>query len=249
MNNDFNLCLNYHDFSGTNANTHKDSKYTLNFGSFKDQLNLLMHLQNLPVSVLTREFKASFSLTFDDGLKSNLYIAQELAKRNLIGTFYIIKNKSELNSDYLNINDIKAMNNMGMEFGSHSCSHRHLNRLSTQELIKELRDSKSFIEDIISKPIHSIAYPGGHFGRREIKISKQEGYFLNRTCISGLNYHPIKNGIIKCISITNDFGLNDFSQIVNLSPYFFARNKLRQLILTFPKYLESIISASKEIKS
>lgn len=245
-----NLCLNYHDFSGTKSKTYTKSKYTVSFDVFLQQLNILSKYQNIPLLDLLSDEPVSglsYSLTFDDGLKSNLYVAEELAKRNLKGTFFVIKNESLGNSRFLDVNDIKEIDKLGMEIGSHSCSHQHMNRLNYRELVNELNDSKCFLEDTLSKGIASFAYPGGHFGTREIKASLNAGYLINRTCITGLNSHPLQKGIVKCITITEKTDLNTFKNILNLSPLFFARKKIRELALVMPKYIESVI-LSKQIK-
>lgn len=241
MNNkNYNLCLNYHDFSGTKAESFVKSKYTVPFESFKKQLDLLCSLKNVTLSNLLYPTEGfTYSLTFDDGYKSILYIAEELAKRYIKGTFFIIKNKSINDNKYLDTKEIKELDSLGMEIGSHSCTHRHLNRLSEKEMLSEIHDSKLFLEDILSKPINSIAFPGGHFGKREINACLAEGYLLNRTVITGLNRFPLEMGIVKCITITDKVDINTFKKILNLSPLFFTKVKLRELALSLPKYIES----------
>ena len=243
-----NLCLNYHDFSGTKADTSEVSKYTVKFDSFKEQLDLLKNFSNVPLfNLLQDQIDSGFnySLTFDDGYKSNLYIAEELAKRNLKGTFFIIKNRSLSDPKYLNVQEIKEIDQLGMEIGSHSCTHRHMNRLKKPVMIQELRESKLFLEEILGKPVYAIAYPGGHFGSREIEASFKEGYLLNRTVITGLNSYPVDRGIVKSINITNEVNSETFKSIINLSPFFFARVKIREYVLSFPKYIESKILSSR----
>ena len=241
MQKSFNLCLNYHDFSGPWSSGSK-SNYTIDFDKFKIQLSELKNIRNIDLADLLSSDKPnenSYSLTFDDGLKSNLYIAEELAKQELIGTFFIIKDKCLSNNRFLSKNEIRSLVDLGMKIGSHSCTHRHLNRLPRIELIRELQESKFFLEDITGKPINVIAFPGGQCGKREFELSRKVGYLLNRTTISGLNYTPLKNDIIKCINVKNEMNNETFKQIIGLSPMFFAKAKLREWLLSFPKYLES----------
>jgi peptidoglycan/xylan/chitin deacetylase (PgdA/CDA1 family) len=243
-----NLCLNYHDFSGTRAETSELSKYTVKFSIFKEQLDMLKQFSNVPLLDLLQDQKKSefnYCLTFDDGFKSNLYIAEELAKRNLKGTFFIIKDQSLSSPKYLNKQEIKEVDQLGMEIGSHSCTHRHMNRLKKAVMIQELRESKIFLEDLLGKPIYSMAYPGGHFGAREIKASLEEGYLINRTVITGLNTYPLSKGIVKSNNITDLINLETFKSIISLSPLFFARIKIREHLLSFPKYVESKIMSAK----
>lgn len=240
MNKLVNLCLNYHDFSGTSAKS-IDSLYTVDFNQFKNQMNLLSGFKNVNVIDLIKSDNPPFtiSMTFDDGCKSNLYIAEELAKRELSGTFFIIKDKCLHDSTYLSKQEVRELNNLGMNVGSHSTSHRHMNRLTLEDMKTELRDSKHFLEDLLGKKVDTIAYPGGHCGPREFKIAKEEGYLINRTTITGINKLPLNNGIVKCMTIKNDIDMNTFEQIINLSPLYFGKIKLREIALYLPKLMHS----------
>lgn len=241
MQKSININLNYHDFSGTPYLNFARSLYTIDFFNFIKHLDELKNKKNISLSSLIdpgwKEF--SYSLTFDDGKKSNLYIAEELAQRNLTGTFFIIKNKCQYNNRYLNKADIKKISALGMEIGSHSCSHRHLNRLSKREMINELHESKIFLEDLIAKPVYSIAYPGGHCGTREFDAAFNEGYKINRTCIIGTNELPLKEKYIRNINIKSNIDIDTFIKIINLDPYCFLKMKFRERLLSFPKFIHS----------
>lgn len=244
-----NICFNYHDFSGTKVPSYDNSKYTIDFNSFKNHLEILTEIKNVPLNYLKESSVLegmTYCLTFDDGHKSHLYIAEELAKRGLCGTFFIIRNRSVRDKNYLNASDVREISSMGMEIGSHSCTHRHLNRLKASSLVSELYDSKSYLEDIISKKVISIAFPGGHFGRREIEFAGKAGYLLMRTCIYGTNRKPLSGGLIKSNNITVGISEEIFRSILNISMLFFAKEHFRQAFLVLPKYLESMVHGGGE---
>jgi len=243
-----NICLNYHAFSGPNTNDQEVSKYTVDFELFKQHLIFLQKKQNLGLQQLTgiNNLKFSYTLTFDDGYKSHLCIAEELAKRELKGTFYIITNEVSTNSRYLNKNDLKVLDSLGMEIGSHTCTHRHVNRLSVNEMIHELNYSKCYLEDILSKPILTISYPGGHFGLREIEQAKKEGYLTQRSCITGLNNLPIDNQIIKCFNIKSFVTVDYLSHLMNLESPLRSLIKMREIGLIFPKFIDSKLKFMKK---
>ena len=242
-----NICLNYHSFSGSKTNDFLSSKYTVEFELFIEHLNLLKELQNvgLPELVNKDSFGFNYSLTFDDGYKSHLCIAEELAKRNLKGTFYIITNETSANSRFLNKRDLKELDSLGMEIGSHTCSHQHVNRLPKNEMINELHKSKCFLEDLISKPIISISYPGGHFSSREVIQARKEGYKNQRTCITGLNRLPIENEMIKCYNIKNFATVDYLRRLIGVNPSLRIYIKMRELGLFIPKYFHSIWKANQ----
>jgi peptidoglycan/xylan/chitin deacetylase (PgdA/CDA1 family) len=232
--------LNYHDFSGTAFPNYSRSVYTLNFSLFLKQLNELTFLNNVPLIKILDDIpeRLSYSLTFDDGKKSNLYIAEELARREISGTFFIISNRCQ-SRGYLSKSDILELRKLGMEIGSHSCTHRHLSRLPQEEMMRELQDSKHFLEDIISQPVYCIAYPGGHCGKREFDAALESGYRINRTCIIGINVLPLNKKYVKNINIKSDTPFTDFMKIINLNDYWFLKMKIREQLLALPKLIHS----------
>lgn len=90
----------------------------------------------------------------------------------------------------LNWAQIREMRDSGIEFGSHSVSHPILTKLDDAELMAELTDSKSTIEQEIGCKICALAYPvgGNHaFDDRVIAAAKAAGYKLGISYLSGVN--------------------------------------------------------------
>jgi len=56
---------------------------------------------------------------------------------------------------------IREMHSAGIEFGSHTVTHPILSNIPPYELLKELRESKQQLEDQLSAPVVSFAYPNG----------------------------------------------------------------------------------------
>ena len=237
-----NIVLNYHDFKGINESYEK-SNYTLDFKVFKLQLDMLSDLVNLPILSLfdkSTESKLSYSLTFDDGYRSSLKIAEELYSRNLAGTFFIITDKLN-DPKFLNKDEIKIMHSLGMEIGSHSCSHRHLNRLTVSELFMEMSDSKNILENIIGKEVKSIAFPGGMGGRREIKLALDIGYQICGLTKPSINETLKFSGNLNRFNIKDNLSLKGFYQLINLNDYDQLKLLVRYKTLALPKFIDSYL--------
>jgi peptidoglycan/xylan/chitin deacetylase (PgdA/CDA1 family) len=59
----------------------------------------------------------------------------------------------------LGASEVRTLADKGIEFGSHSVSHRRLVDLNVDELGAELRDSKATIEDIASRAVTTFSFP------------------------------------------------------------------------------------------
>ena len=77
---------------------------------------------------------------------------------------------------HLDWDQIREMNRYGIEFGSHTCSHRDLTRLSKAEIRHELADSKAVIEEHLGRPVKYLSYPFGSYDERVIAIAKELDY-------------------------------------------------------------------------
>ena len=65
-----------------------------------------------------------------------------------------------------------------VRFGSHTVNHRKLPSLPDAESLKELSDSKEFLERELNCPIETISFPYGGFTARDVNLAAQMGYRL-----------------------------------------------------------------------
>lgn len=73
-----------------------------------------------------------------------------------------------------------------LRFGSHTVNHRNLTLLPDAEALKELCDSKEFLERELNCPIETISFPYGGFNPRDVKLATQLGYKTFFTTIPDL---------------------------------------------------------------
>jgi peptidoglycan/xylan/chitin deacetylase (PgdA/CDA1 family) len=57
--------------------------------------------------------------------------------------------------------EVKAMHKAGMQIGAHTVSHPILARLSDEQALQEIGDSKRFLEELLGERIGLFAYPNG----------------------------------------------------------------------------------------
>ena len=83
---------------------------------------------------------------------------------------------------------LRSLRSKGWEIGSHTRTHPHLTKLSDLQVDAELRDSKKFLEKILSAKVASFAYPFGDYDAR-IKAIAARHYTFAR---SGSWYPPLR---------------------------------------------------------
>ena len=119
---------------------------------------------------------ATIVLTFDDGLESLYsYAYPVLAEYGFPATIFLVAGYcGGLNNwpsqpagvpglRLLDWDQIRKMDQNKIEFGAHTISHPRLDQLSSTEAEKEIRDSKTKIEEQIGHTVTTFAYPYGRY--------------------------------------------------------------------------------------
>lgn len=85
---------------------------------------------------------------------------------------------------------IKEMNSNGIDFGSHTCSHPILSRLSTEKMKHEIVQSKREIEKRLDTAVDLFCYPNGcleDFTAATIDMLREASYSAAVTTVPGYN--------------------------------------------------------------
>jgi peptidoglycan/xylan/chitin deacetylase (PgdA/CDA1 family) len=110
--------------------------------------------------------KTKISLTFDDGNTSDILIAlPELTRRGLTASFFVCANRIG-KQDYLSDAMIRELLGAGMSVGSHGMDHRDWRLLDPAGLRCEIGEARHKLEDVIQRPVTSVAIPFGSYDRR-----------------------------------------------------------------------------------
>lgn len=133
-------------------------------------------------------------LTFDDGyadLYENVYPA--LAVLEWRYTIFLVMNRIGKTSDWegaageplLDWLKIREMDAAGVEFGAHSLTHPSLPKIAAKEAMWEVMGGKYALEDALQNPVHSFAYPYGHYDKAVREMVGEAGYRLAVTTQHG----------------------------------------------------------------
>jgi peptidoglycan/xylan/chitin deacetylase (PgdA/CDA1 family) len=145
----------------------------------------------------------SVVLTFDDGYRNFLTCAlPRLLDRNMHVSIFLItdriqsNNQSQLNkwseSDdekFLSWEEVKRLQQHGVEIGSHTCSHRKLSEIVPVEAEQELFASHQTIATRLSQATMPLAFPYGSYSEATIAMTRKLPYTCALTTDAGTNGH------------------------------------------------------------
>ena len=116
-------------------------------------------------------------LTFDDGGVSALrQTAPLLEARGWVGHFFIVSDRIGT-AGFLDADGIRELHSHGHLVGSHSCSHpMRFSGLTMREMVREWRDSRAMLEDILHAEVTTASVPGGYYRKPAAEAATEAGY-------------------------------------------------------------------------
>ena len=150
-------------------------------------------------------------LTFDDGYSDNFSDMFPILKAHgMKAVVYVITNQIG-QKNYLKFNELKEMQQYGIEIGSHTADHLDLTTLDPQTQRRQLKESKIFLEWSGLNTIYSLSYPNGAFNSDLVKILQEENYLTAVTGEAGLNTLKTNPFELYRVNIRKPrFGLTEF---------------------------------------
>ncbi|MEW5691731.1 MAG: polysaccharide deacetylase family protein [Candidatus Hydrogenedentota bacterium] len=123
-------------------------------------------------------------ITFDDGYKGCIDNAMQILnefgfKGILFVPANLFNNKTKIKGllfDVMNNDALVWWSRDGNEVGSHGLQHKNFLNLKKEEKIKELKDSRKILEDIIQESVVSFSFPYGRFTEEDIDLALEAGY-------------------------------------------------------------------------
>lgn len=182
---------------------------------FTEHLQRVLACGRTPVTVaeLSRRLRAGESLdrlvavSFDDGEASQLAAATELAEAGVPSSVYVTMDYVD-RPGMLDGAQLRALADVpGIDLGSHSVHHVHLDVLSGADARRELRDSKAALEDVVQRPVLGVAYPHGSHDRGVLRATEEAGYVSGAAVRNALSHdgeHPLSVSRLTVTMATED---------------------------------------------
>lgn len=130
--------------------------------------------------------KKAVAITFDDGYVDNYKYAYPVLKEyGFKATIFMITDNVDKHPNFLTSTMLKEMSSNNISIQSHTVHHVELNTLPYDEQLKELKDSKEFLDKLLHQNTNMICYPVGRFNDDTIKAAENAGYKLGFTTKPG----------------------------------------------------------------
>ena len=138
--------------------------------------NQAMGFAELEEHIRAQTSPPELTITFDDGHRSNLQAATELAELGIRATVFVTPSFCIDRSDFLKPAELRALHRIA-DVGAHGYTHRPLTALDRRVLDREIVDCKAWLEDILGAEVRYMAAPGGYINDRNGSLSA--GYHLS----------------------------------------------------------------------
>ena len=197
--------LMYHRVAPTGSPATRAYRVTLE--AFEEQLRYLsdagyysIGLEEWRIAMMKRKGPSgrAILITFDDGYRDFLTYAWPLLKRyEFSATVFLVANEIGKSNHWdrvygeevplLGWGEIRQLQSEGIEFGSHSATHRPLTGLSITDVVCEGVRSRAILERELQTPIRAFAYPYGDVDQVVQHLIGACGYVFGLSCRSGLS--------------------------------------------------------------
>lgn len=203
-----------------------DWRYAVSMQRFRAQLDLLQnegwHAHRLDELGDKPLPPRSVVITFDDGYQDNFAAFEELARRGMTASWFMVSRDIGRNAGWhdsdspqlplLDAGQLREMHAAGMEIGAHSHTHRRLTECDDATLSAELTQSKASLEALLAAPVTSLAYPYGAHDDRVVEATRAAGYHAACTTRTGWAMRGNDPLQIRRVSIHAQDGLGTFAR-------------------------------------
>lgn len=221
------VMLMYHAItSGTRT---PDWPWAVSMQQFRDQLDFLASegyatptMGELAAAPARRWSGRTAVITFDDGYVDNLAACEELQKRGMRATWFVVSGSIGHEPAWpvdgrpagrlLNADELCEMQAGGMEIGSHTISHVRLPGLDDTRLMQELIESKTALEGLLDSTVGSFAYPYGAWDARCATAAQQAGYTAACTTRTGWALRDNSPYQLRRLTVFNTDTLSSFAR-------------------------------------
>jgi peptidoglycan/xylan/chitin deacetylase (PgdA/CDA1 family) len=209
----------YHHVDGENT----DSRYRVSIPNFRDQMAALHDhgYTAITISMLIEALiqgrdlpEKPIVITFDDGHMSVYEHAFPIMSEfGFTGVFYIVANRINNLTDFVNLEQMTEMVNAGWEIGSHGYTHQDITK-NHASAAYEIGQSRLDLQSALDIPINTFAYPYGEVNPFVAQKVNDYGYRAGMGLGTSITHTYNNLFYLSRIEIQGDYALEQFIKIV-----------------------------------
>jgi peptidoglycan/xylan/chitin deacetylase (PgdA/CDA1 family) len=177
--------------------------------SFRSQIELMLAagFEFVTVASLADEVRSGhvrpgrIALSFDDGMEDNHHVvAPILHEYGITGTFYVTTGLLGRPNPFLpggarmmTEAELREVASHGFEIGAHTVTHPDLSTLSYADCLREMTESREWLETTLGRPVTTFAYPFCRYAPDAIAAARAAGFTIAVTCKQG-TFEPYELG-------------------------------------------------------
>ena len=138
------------------------------------------------------------AITFDDALASTARDAVPLLQERgmacsmFVPTGWMGRGHPDVEGErILTAGEVRELADAGVEIGAHTVDHVRLSDLSFAQALDQLRRSRATLEDLVGKPVRTMAYPHGALTPESERAAAQAGYDVACACSGAGPWRPL----------------------------------------------------------
>jgi peptidoglycan/xylan/chitin deacetylase (PgdA/CDA1 family) len=132
------------------------------------------------------------ALTFDDGMDDNhSVVLPMLRERGLRATVYVVTGligkpnpwmARDSGARMMTVDKLRDLVAAGFEIGAHTVTHPDLSKLKFDDCLREMRESRLALEQMLDVTVHTFAYPSCHYSPAAVAAAEEAGFSAAVTC-------------------------------------------------------------------
>ena len=203
------LILEYH---RVNDDTAGKDDYSLSREQFQEQLNYFQANGYNTISLMEFIRAQKYGeelpdkpiiLTFDDGYEDNYTNMMPMVKNMGMKATMFMPTNFVGKEGYVSWQQLKQMQEDGIEIGSHTANHLPLSDMHGEALSNEIKLSKLMMEWNGMKTIYFFSYPNGAYTDEAIQSLKDNNYLAAVTGDAGYNTFDTDKYLLQRVNVSN----------------------------------------------
>jgi peptidoglycan/xylan/chitin deacetylase (PgdA/CDA1 family) len=124
-------------------------------------------------------------ISVDDGYVDDVRtILPDLQRLHMVATFFVITGRAT-EPGFLTADQIRQLDQAGMDVGDHTAHHVDLRLLTASELQSETAGSRQVLQGILGHPVYYFAYPFGAYNDTVVQALHAAGFTMAYTTAAG----------------------------------------------------------------